>query len=344
MTKNWPALLTIGVFFGTCTSAVAETPADFYRGKQINFIVSSDVGGGFDAYARLIARHISQFIPGRPAIVVQNMPGAGGVRAANFLYSVAPKDGTSIGIVQNTVPVEPLYGNKQALFDSVKFNWLGSPNEETAVLAIWHTVPVQTVKDAKTHELTIGASGGMSSSAFFARVFEEVFDIKIRVIPGYKGASEAMMAMERGENDGNTSAYWSSLKSTKPDWIREKKIKMVFQYGARPHSELRDIPFAMDLVHDPRKRDLLMVASAPLGLGRPILAPPDVPRERVSALRNALSDTFKNSDYLAECSKQRLDCDIPGSGEEISKRVSVVYNASTEVSARIRALYNAGQK
>jgi tripartite-type tricarboxylate transporter receptor subunit TctC len=271
--------------------------------------VSSSAGGGFDTYTRLIARHIQKHMPGKPTLVVQNMPGAGGVRAANFLYSVAPKDGTVIALFQNTVPFEPLYGNKQAQFDANRLQWLGSPSQEFAVFAIWHSVPVDNIEDAKTHELVVGAPGSNSSPAFFGRVFQAVFDIKIRILAGYPGATEVLLGTERRENDGNSSAYWSSLKAIRPDWIADKKLKFLLQYGAHPHPELKGVPYALDLIGHPLKRELMQVASAPLALGRPIAAPPDVPAERIAALRTALAETFRDPAYLSECATLRLECD-----------------------------------
>src|SRR3954451_17592618 len=198
-------------------SASAQTPAEFYKDKQIKFVVSSSVGGGFDTYTRLIARHMQKHMAGGPAFVVQNMAGAGGLRAANFVYSLAPKDGTTIALFQNSVPFEPLYGNKQATFDANALQWLGSPSQEFAVFAIWHTVPVDKIEDARTHELIVGAPGSNSSPAFYGRLFRSVFDIKIKILAGYPGAAEALLAMERRENDGNSSAYWSSLKAVRAD-------------------------------------------------------------------------------------------------------------------------------
>jgi len=323
-------------------AAPAETVADFYRDKQIKFVVSSTPGGGFDAVTRLIARHADKHMPGHPAFVVQNMAGAGGLRAASFLYSVAPADGTTIGLFQNTVPLEPLYGNRQAAFDAKRFRWLGSPSQEFALFAIWHTVPVDTVADARTHELAIGAPGSNSSPAFYGRLFAAVFGMKIRIIAGYPGEAEALLAMERRENDGNSSAYWSSLKATHPDWIADKKIKFLLQYGAHPRPELKDVPFAPDLAGDPGKRQLVEIAAAPLALGRPIAAPPDVPAARVAALRAALADTFRDPDYLAECRKARLECDEPVPAQSITDGLTRAYAASPDVVLRLRDIYQAG--
>jgi tripartite-type tricarboxylate transporter receptor subunit TctC len=320
-------------------AADAQTPAQFYQGKEIKFLVSSSVGGGFDTVARLIARHIEPHMAGHPAFVVQNMAGAGGLRAANFLYSVAPKDGTAIGLFQNTVP---LYGNEQALFDANKFQWLGSPSQEFAVFAIWHTVPVDNIEDARSHELLIGAPGSTSSPAFYARVFQAVYGIKIRIIAGYPGEAEALLAMQRRENDGNTSAYWSSLKATHPDWIADNKLKFLLQYGAHPLAELNGVPYALDLIKDPTNRELMAVAAAPLALGRPIAAPPGVPNDRVVALRTALTATFKDSDYLSECAALRLECDDPVAAQTITDGLVRAYHASPEVVRTLRQIYQSG--
>jgi len=321
----------------------AQAPAEFYRDKQVKFVVSSSVGGGFDTVTRLIARHVQKHMPGRPSFVVQNMPGAGGVRAGNFLATVAPRDGTTIALFQNTVPFEPLYGNKQALFDATKLAWLGSPSQEFAVFAIWHTVPVDRIEDARTHELVIGAPGSNSSPAFFGRVFHAVFDIRIRIIAGYPGAAEVLLGTERRENDGNSSAYWSSLKAIRPEWIAEKKLKFLLQYGAYPHPELKGVPYALDLIADDAKRELMAVAQAPLALGRPVAAPPDVPADRLAALRAALADTFRDPDYLADCAALRLECDEPVAAQAITERLAQAYSASPEVVRALRQIYQAGE-
>jgi tripartite-type tricarboxylate transporter receptor subunit TctC len=330
-------------FIWSAISADAQTPAEFYKDKQIKFVVSSSVGGGFDTYTRLIARHMQKHMAGTPAFVVQNMAGAGGVRAANFLYSVAPKDGTTIALFQNSVPFEPLYGNKQALFDANMLQWLGSPSQEFAVFAIWHTVPVDKIDDAKTYELVVGAPGSNSSPAFYGRLFRSVFDIKIKILAGYPGAAEALLAMERRENDGNSSSYWSSLKAVRPDWIAEKKLKFLLQYGPHPHPELPGVPFALDLLKDPVKHEMMVVASAPLVMGRPIAAPPGVPADRIAALRAALAETFKDADYLAECATLRLECDSPVSAQTVTDEVARAYRASPEVVRELRQIYQAGE-
>ncbi|MGE5537864.1 MAG: Bug family tripartite tricarboxylate transporter substrate binding protein [Gemmatimonas sp.] len=321
----------------------AQSVADFYKGTQIKLIISSDVGGGYDAYARAIARYWGKHIPGNPTLVPQNMPGAGGVRAGNFLWEAAPKDGSAIGSLQNTVPFEPLLGNKQALFDPTKFQWLGSPSQEISVLTLWHTVPVNTIADAKKHEMILGASGSNSTPAFYARVLEAVFDIKIKLISGYKGQTESLLGMERGENEGYSSAFWSSLKAVKPDWIRDKKIKFIVQYGLAPTPELKDVPFALDLIQKPADKQLMEVASAQLALGRPFLVPPNVPADRVKVLRTSLMETFKDPGYLADCEKQRLECDSPVTGDQLQDILAKAYATPKDVLDRLRNIYEAGK-
>ena len=341
--RVFKALFAGAVLFSTALAASAQSPAEFYKDKQIKFLVSSSVGGGFDTYTRLIARHIHKHMPGKPGFVVQNMVGAGGLRAANFLGSVAPKDGTTIALFQNSVPLEPLHGNRQALFDPNAFHWLGSPSQEFAVFAIWHTVPVVRIEDARTYELVIGAPGSMSSPAFYGRVLQAVFDVRLKILAGYAGALEALLGMERRENDGNTSAYWSSLKSIRPDWIAERKLRFLLQYGASPHPELKEVPFALDLIKDGIKREMMEVASAPLAMGRPIAAPPNVPLERVNALRQALADTFRDPEYLAECVKLRLACSEPVTAQAITDGLARAYRASPEVIAALRQHYRSGE-
>jgi tripartite-type tricarboxylate transporter receptor subunit TctC len=335
--------VSLALAFAAAGTARAESTVDVYKDKQLKLIISSSPGGGYDLYSRLVARHLPDHLPGAPIIVPQNMPGAGGIKAADYLYTVAPKDGLTIGNLQNTVPFEPMYGTKQATFDPGKFNWLGSPSKEVAFLLVWHTVPVNTLDDAKTHELILGASGNNSTPAFYARVLQSVFGIKVKLINGYPGQTESFLAMEKGENEGYSSTFWSSLKTTHPDWIADKKIKIIVQYALEPHPELKDVPFALDLLKGkPEDRKLMQVASAPLSLGRPFVAPPDVPADRVAALRTAMMDTFKDQSFKDDCTKERLESDSPISGEETQQVISKMYAAPPEVLARLRQIYEAG--
>jgi tripartite-type tricarboxylate transporter receptor subunit TctC len=322
--------------------ARADAAADFYKDKHIDLIISSTAGGGNDVSARLLARHFTDNMAGHPTLVARNMPGAGGVTAANHLYNISPKDGTAIGMVQNSAVFDPLYGSGKALFDGSKFNWLGSPGKETAVLFVWHTVPVNNFAEARKRGLVLGVSGGLNATpAFYSRVLAHVFHMNIKMIAGYSGQSEAFLALERGENEGYPSAFWSSLKSVKPDWLSEKKIKLLLQMGDTPHPELAGVPFALDLLkNDPEERQIMELAVAPLAVGRPMLAPPGVPAARVAALRTAIMATFKDRGYLVECERLKLECSNPTSGEELAKIVADSYNAPPALIAKLRDLNN----
>lgn len=337
-------LLALGSAAVISLSHTAEAAdKSFYDGKDIDYIVGSDAGGSYNAFARMIAKHLPKHIPGEPTIVVQNMPGAGGLRAANFLYNVAPKDGLTIGMINNTLAFDPLYGNKNAQFKATEFNWLGTPSKETGLLVVWHTVPVDTLEDAKNQTLVLAASGTGSTPAFFARVLSSIFDIKVKIIPGYKSQTESFLAMERGENDGNASPFWSSLNNNYPTWIPEKKIKVLTYYGATKVPEIPG-PYALDLISDPEKKAIMTIAQAGLAMGRPSLAPPKVSPEKVAVLRDAFAATFKDPDYLADCDKQRLDCTTPSAGPEMLEMIKEVYSSPKGAVEKITEIYMLGQQ
>ena len=314
--------------------------ADFYRGKQISFLITGGVGGGYDSYGRTMARHLVQHIPGNPGVVVQNMPGAD-VIGANHLYNVAPKNGLTLGLVLNTTPFEPFYGNDKALYVATKFNWLGTPSKETGLLIVWHTAPVDTIEQARHRELILAATGATSTPAFYARVLVSVLGIKMRLVEGYTGQNDAFIAMERGENEGFASTFWSSLKATRPSWITDHQVKLLVQYGDAPNPELPGVPFALDLIADEESKQVMIGAAGQLALGRPVLTPPGVPAARVAALRQAMEETFRDPDFLADCAKQRLECHDPSSGAELAALVARLYALPKRVQERLTAIYAA---
>ena len=321
-------------------TAHAQSAADFYRGKEVRLIVSASTGGGYDTYGRTVARHLGEHIPGKPTVIVQNMPAAGGLGAANHTFNVAPKDGTVITLFQNTVPLEPFFENKQAQFDAAKFGWLGTPTTEVALYMFWHTSKIRTVKDAQTHDYVAGAAGAASTPAFYGRVFNQLLNFKARFIVGYPGQNEILHAMESGEVEAMASPFWSSLKASRPTWYKEGKIRFLFQYGGSgPHPELKDVPLGVELLKTEADKTLLIVAGAPLGLGRPFGVPPGIPADRLAALRAALLATFKDQAFIADCNKQRLECADPKSGEELSALVSRAYSAPPDVRKRLIGMY-----
>jgi tripartite-type tricarboxylate transporter receptor subunit TctC len=318
--------------------AYADAIADFYKGKAITLVVSSSAGGGYDTLARTVARFLGRHVPGNPAVIVKNMAGAGGITATNFLYNAAEKDGSQIGLLQNNTPFEPLLGAKEARYDPSKFEWLGTPSVETGVLVVWNASPVNSLADITRHETTVGAAGVNSTPAFYARLINDVFGTKLKIIVGYPGQTEAFMAMERGEIDGYPSVFLSTLQATKADWLPEKKIKALLYYGPEKRPELAHVAYAPELVTNEDDKALLDAAFAPLTLGRPLVMPPGVPAERLAAMRKALAETFADPDFFAESKRLGLGDNAARSGEEAQDAIRRAYAAPSRVLDRLRKL------
>jgi len=327
------ALLVIG------SAAAAAAPADdFYSGKTISFVVGGSAGGGYDTLGRAIGRYIGRHIPGNPAVVVQNMPGAGGLVSMDYLFRTAARDGTVIALVENGPPLAPLFGVKEARYEPTKFNWLGTPSVETAVVLVWHTVPVNTLDDLKTRATTMGASGTNSTQAFYRRLVDAVLGTKMKAINGYKGLNDTFLAMERGEIDGTPSVFYSAISSTRPNWLPNHLAKAILQYGPRRLKELPGTPFVADLIAAPDDKLLLQAAFAPLALGRPLVMPPGVPADRVATMRRALADTLADPAFVAEAGKIGLVVNAPQSGEQLQNVIDQAYATPSRVVDRLRAL------
>jgi tripartite-type tricarboxylate transporter receptor subunit TctC len=320
----------------------ADAVADFYHGKEVRLIISSSVGGGYDTYARAVAKHLGDHIPGNPTIVPQNMPAAGGLGAANHVYNLAAKDGTVIGALQNTVPFEPFFYNKQAQFDATKFNWLGTPTTEVGLYLVWHGSKVQSLKDAQSMEFMAGGAGAASTPAFYGRIFNQIFGMKARLITGYPGQNEILLAMETGEVEAMPSPFWSSIKVARPTWYKDHIARFLFQYGIAPHPDLKDVPFAADLLHNDADKALLAAAAAPLGLGRPYAAPPGVPADRVAALKAAMIATFTDPRFRADCAEQLMECTDMKTGEQMADLIKRVYATPEPVRQRLVEIYQVG--
>jgi tripartite-type tricarboxylate transporter receptor subunit TctC len=320
----------------------AQSVADFYKGKTVTVVVSTSTGGGYDAMARAITRHIGKHVPGNPNVVVRNMPGAGGITAVNWLFNAGEKDGTVLGLVQNGTPLEPLFGTKEARYDAPKFNWLGTPSIEVSMVLLWHTVPVNTVEELKTKETNMGASGANSTPAFYTRLLNATLGTKMKLINGYPGQNDAFLAMERGELDGYPSVFYSALTSTRPNWLRDKQAKAIVQYGPERLKELPDVPFAPDLLTNEDDKLLMNAAFAPQALGRPLLMPPNVPADRVAAMRKALADTFADREFQADAEKIGLIVNAPKTGEQLQEVIAKAYATPSRVVERLQKLNNPG--
>jgi tripartite-type tricarboxylate transporter receptor subunit TctC len=339
MTSPHCRLLALCIVAGACLpQAKADVVAEFYQGRTVTVVVGSNAAGGYDTFARAVARYMGKHIPGSPTLIVRNMPGAGGMTAANFLYNNADKDGSVIGLVQNNTPFEPLFGTKEARYDPVRFNWLGSPSAETAMVLLWHAAPVNSVAELKVREVAVGVSGANSTPAFFTRLLNATLGTRMKPINGYPGQNDVLLAMERREIDGHPSAFFSSVRSTRPTWLRDKTAKAIVQYGAEKLAELPDVPFAPDLVGHDGDRLVMQAAFAPLTLGRPLLTPPGVASERVAALRRAFAATMADPDFLAEGERVGLGLNAPRTGEQLQEVVERAYQSPPRVIDRLRQL------
>jgi tripartite-type tricarboxylate transporter receptor subunit TctC len=318
--------------------AHADPITDFYGGRTVTMIVSTSAAGGYDTLARAIARHLGEHIAGHPTVIVRNMPGAGGLTATNYLYAAAERDGSVLGLIQNNPPFEPLFGTAEARFDPRQFNWLGTPSVETAMVLVWHTVPVTSVDDLKARETAMGASGANSTPAFFARLLNATLGTRMKIIPGYPGQNDAFVAMERGELDGYPSVFYSALSSTRPTLLADHTARAILQYGPEKLAALGDVPFAPDLVGNAEDKLLLQAAFAPLSIGRPLLMPPGADGGRVAAMRQALAATFADPDFIADSQKIGLSLNDPRSGEELLHVIEAAYQTPPAIVERLQKL------
>jgi tripartite-type tricarboxylate transporter receptor subunit TctC len=335
-------LLVAGLALAGLAAAPAHADglADFYKGKTVALVVGSSTGGGYDTMARAIARFIGKHVPGNPTVVVRNMPGAGGILALNYIYNAAERDGSVLALVQNNTPLEPLFGTKQARYDATRLNWLGTPSFEVAMVLLWHTVPVNSVDDLKRRETQMGASGANSTPAFYTRLLNATLGTKMKLVNGYPGQNEALLAMERGELDGYPSVFQSALTSTRPNWLAEKLAKAIVQYGPERLQELGNVPFAPDLLTVEDDKLLMQAGFTALALGRPLVMPPDAPTERVAAMRQALTDTFADPEFLAEGERMGLGLNAPRTGAQLRDLIARAYQSPPRIIERLQKLNN----
>lgn len=331
------ALMASQALGSAAAFAQSDPIADFYKGKNITMLVGFSTGNGADSYARLFARHLGRFIPGNPSVVVQNMPGSGSLVMANYLYSVAPKDGSVIGVFNRNVPMEPLMGNKNARFDARKFTWIGSANTEPSLCVAWGASPIKTWEDTKTREWVIAATGLNANSGLVPTLLNKVLGTKMKMIMGYPGASEMSLAMESGEVEGRCGWSRSSLMATKSQWVTEKKVNLLIQAGLQKNPALMDVPLAMDFVTSERDKSLLKLAVAWDEMAWPFMAPPDVPAARRDTLRRAFAAAIKDPQLVAEAEREKLDLTLV-TGESIEQLLADIYATPEDIVAEMRAI------
>jgi tripartite-type tricarboxylate transporter receptor subunit TctC len=307
-----------------------QSPAEFYKGKTIELTIGTSVGGGYDAYGRMLARTMGKYIPGNPAIVPRNMEGAGSMRLASHLYNTAPKDGTSFGTINRGTAFEPLLGNKGAQFDAARFNWIGSTNNEVSVCVAWHTTGITKFDDLLTHELVVGATGPSADTYQFPKITNAVLGTKFKIVTGYPGGNDVDLAMERGEVAGRCGWSWTSVKGLHQSWLDRKEINILYQMGLSKHRDLASLPLIVDLARTDEERAILRLIFARQVMAWPFLAPPGTPVERVDALRNAFTQTMQDKDFLAEADKAGLEI-TPVAGADIQKLVQQIYATPAEI-------------
>ncbi len=293
---------------------------DFYRGRKIDVIIGYSAGGTYDAIGRLLSRHMPKHIPGNPTIIPQNLPGSGSIKAILTLYTVAPKDGTALAMITRGYPIEPLFHPQQAKYDPSRFNPIGSTSREVSVGVVWHTKPHKSLADLQERELVVGATGSTDDTGRFPMILKNLTGAKIKVVQGYPGGNNVTQAMEAGEVDGRFGWSWGSVKSRSRQWLDDKKIRILIQMAHQKAKDLPDVPLIMDLAKTDLDRKALDLAFAPQTIAWPLVAPPDVPKERITLLRRAFDMTMQDPQFLAEAAKLAIDID-PVTGEEMQNVV-----------------------
>jgi tripartite-type tricarboxylate transporter receptor subunit TctC len=324
------AIWSLGFIAAALTApAQAQSVADFYKGKTITVIVGYSAGGGYDLYARALSRHMGKHLPGNPNFIVQNLTGAGSLNAANNIYNVAAKDGTVFGTFARGLAIEPLIGTARVKFEATKFTWLGSGTDEISLCATWHTSPIKTWQDALTKQFAVGGEGAGSDPDTYSALVRNVFGAKLKLVTGYHGTSDIVLAIERGEVDGRCGWSWSSIKSTRASWIKEKKLNYLIHISGTKAPELSHVPLLNDFA-TPRQKQVLKLVTSRQTMGRPFAAPPGVPADRAQALRRAFDATLKDPAFLAEAEKLKLDVN-PVTGEEVDRLIAELYASPKDV-------------
>ena len=322
--------------------AYAEDAASFFKARKMILITSASVGGGYDQYARLLARHLPKHIPGNPTITVQNMPGAEGINAANYLYNKATKDGSVMGGLQRNTGLAQFYrpGSKNARFDPRKFTWLGSTQQEVGFLLVRTATGVKTAEDLKKKEVTSSSTSRNSPSSIYPRLLNSLYGSKLKVIEGYKGSQAALFALEREEVGAHVSGGTSaSFRRRYRPWEKAGKVAVILQLGMARDSEYPNVPTALELVKDKDARRILEISFVEQTMGRPFMLPPGVPKDRVDVLRKAFDASMKDKELLAEAKKRKMGID-PVSGAKINELLDQVYSSPPELAKRIRDLVN----
>jgi tripartite-type tricarboxylate transporter receptor subunit TctC len=322
------------------TRAHAQSVEQFYAGRQVKFFIGSAGGGGYDFYARIVGRHLTRHVPGKPNFVMFNMPGAGGVVVANHLYNIAAKDGSEIGMVARGAATQPLLDPKDRgpKYEATKFNWIGTPQQEVGLLLVRQPSPIQSLMDLKSKELVVSATSSIAPTSYYPRMINRLLGTKFKVVEGYKSSQDSLLALERGEVDGHASGSSSgALRERIAPWVKEGKVKVLAQIGLEKDPDYPDVPLIVELATTPAERQVMELIFAQQVMAWPIVAPPGTPPERVKALRDGFDATVRDPEFLADAAQQKLVIN-PVSGEKISELLQRIYSTPQDLLDRVAAL------
>ena len=333
---NQSCAIPLALFAALALGSTAVAQAPSLAGKNVTMLIGFGPGGGYDAWGRVVARHVGRHLPGTPNVVPQNMPGGGSFNAANHIYTVAPKDGTVLGIIARDAALGPLTGAAGARFDPLKISWIGTPTTETNVCIATDRAKVKTVKDLYEHELIIGNTGVGTGTYSYPKALNGLLGTKFKLISGFPSSTDVFLAMERSEVDGICESL-DSVIGKRPDWIATKKVNVLFQGGAEPNPELKEVPFVVDLARNAGEKQAIEFLYAGQGIGRPFVAPPDLPADRLKMLRDAFNATMQDAEFIADVKKQKLDL-APEDGEHLAALIKRIYATPKPIVAKIGEL------
>jgi tripartite-type tricarboxylate transporter receptor subunit TctC len=320
--KSGQVLLLLALCAAGASSAHAQS-GEPYAGRTVSVVIGFGPGGGYDLWGRTVARHIGKQLPGKPNVIAQNMPGAGSYVAASHLYAAAPKDGTVFGIIARDAALGPLSGAPGARFDATKLSWIGTPTKEHNVCIAYHTAPVKTARELRDKQLILGDTGPGTGTRSYPKVLNDLLGFKFKLVGGFQSSADVFLAMERGEVDGICESL-DSVNNRRPDWISGKKVNVLLQGGTAPHPSLQGVPFVLELARNDNERQVLEFLYAGQGIGRPFVAPPDLPAERLKMLREAFDKTMKDGDFIADAKRSKLELE-PEDGEHLAALIKKIY-------------------
>jgi tripartite-type tricarboxylate transporter receptor subunit TctC len=327
---------------GVMAAGQATAAEDFYKGKTININVSGS--GSYEAYARFLAKYMPKYIPGEPNIVVKQMLGASGLKATNYIANVAPKDGTELAGVHGQIPTQPLFSKEGIQYDPRKLSWIGSATKETYIAYMWHTSPVQSMEDARVKESIVGGQALGSMSIDIAILANEMMGTKFKIVTGYSGSQETRLAVERGEINGHVGTAYTTILSENPEWLKDKKIKIIAQFGLKKHKDMPDVPLLIDYVIKPEDKEAVKLFLSRQETGKPYFGPPGIPADRLAILRTAFDKAVHDPAFVEDVTKARLDVTEPMTGKEMEEFVDQMYKIPPSAGERINAAFAKFQK